>query len=218
MYFYFAFSLIMFFHERFLLSGLILWGGGIAILESVISTSSPIVSLITNPLTFEFIAGGIIAILYHRQENKKQYISQYSSLAISISCLAFMLIGNQFYMAATNSLPNGLPRVVIFGIPSSIAVYLLVLAETHKLRIPEWLVNIGNASYSIYLSHVLVLSALGRVFFQPSFSYTENIAVILILIVTSIICGHLSYKFIEQPILKSFRSKSKPYITAKTTS
>ncbi len=206
-YFYFIFSLLLFFPERFLLAGLLLWGGIIAVLESLSITTAPLPILMISPLTFEFITGAIIAIIYNKSPMLNSSISKQSLITIFVICILIIIVGCGAFVSIKNDLPDGLSRVLLFGIPASIAVYSLVQAENKGLIIPPWLVAIGNASYSIYLSHVLVLSALGRLFFRPSFERFENTVVIVLLIFFSVLCGLLSYKIIEKSILQWFRKR-----------
>jgi peptidoglycan/LPS O-acetylase OafA/YrhL len=58
-------------------------------------------------------------------------------------------------------------RVIMFGIPISLTVYALVAYERRSSwRPPTLLIAIGDWSYSIYLFHFMLLSALGRAVLQ----------------------------------------------------
>ena len=67
--------------------------------------------------------------------------------------------------------------------------------------------KIGDASYSIYLSHVLVLSAIGRVWAQMATPGILTHAVILVtMMLATIIVGLMSYRWVEVPILNIIRT------------
>ena len=79
-------------------------------------------------------------------------------------------------------------------------VYGLVGIEIKtKQTAPYWLVALGDASYSTYLSHVLVLSAIGRVFaLVANHNVYFETAFVTIGIITVNIVGLLSYVLIER--------------------
>ena len=107
--------------------------------------------------------------------------------------------------------PAGWHRVLLFGLPSVLAVYGVVAMEKNSGRqFPVWITTIGDASYSIYLSHVLVLSALGRlwvVMWQPG--VLDNIVVMLVMLLTVIVVGIVSYRLLERPMIKTARRYEK---------
>jgi peptidoglycan/LPS O-acetylase OafA/YrhL len=91
-------------------------------------------------------------------------------------------------------------RPILVGAPCALIVYGAVAMEIRGApAAPAWLVALGDASYSTYLSHVLVLSALGRVFGMTS---NHNVfletAFVIIAIVTANVVGLLSYRLIER--------------------
>ena len=79
-------------------------------------------------------------------------------------------------------------------------VYGLVGIETKsKQTAPYWLVALGDASYSTYLSHVLVLSAIGRMFvLMPNHNVYFETAFIIICITAANVVGLLSCSLIER--------------------
>jgi exopolysaccharide production protein ExoZ len=120
--------------------GLIAWA---AVLALPIPHSSPALSLVLSPLTYEFIAGAFIALTVAR-------FGGYS-----------------------------LPRY-------------------------PFLERLGDASYSVYLSHVLLLSALGRMFrVLPWHGWIiETVFLLTCLVAANAL---FSYRFIERPIMRAAR-------------
>ena len=102
---------------------------------------------------------------------------------------------------------EGWPRVLLFGIPSLLVVYTVAKTEmSGKVCFPISMIKIGDASYSIYLSHVLVLAALGRIWATMTITGVMiNIAILVIMILATISVGLLSYRWIETPILNGIR-------------
>ena len=201
-YFYLVFSLLLAFHERWLLPLMILWGGASITGCLLLSTSeSPTIQLITNPLTLEFIFGSLVARL-HFSEN------QFSGWPFLIVAFAWWLLGYgicvKLGLAPESS--NWL-RVLIFGIPAAFLVSALVTLEKNaKWQLPNWLVLIGDASYSVYLSHTLVFAAIWRIWgkFGVAGSWANGL-VIVTMFFSSLVIGLVSFRLSERPLLKFTR-------------
>jgi len=200
MYFYVIFSfLLLFVPERKMPIALILWGMLILVLYSLFPNSNVLIQLISHPLTIEFIAGGLLAIIYNRKN-----VNIKSTYLLMLAFLSFILslIGYLTYVEISNVVePLHWWRIAIFGIPSVLITYLLINAERNGYTVNKYLVRIGNSSYSIYLSHILTLSAVGRVW--QSFAtegIIDNIIMIPILLIFSILAGMLGYVMIEKPL------------------
>jgi exopolysaccharide production protein ExoZ len=98
-------------------------------------------------------------------------------------------------------------RVLSWGLPAFAIVAGAVSLEPLVVSaLPRWLLALGDASYSIYLSHGFVLSALmlliGR--FVASGLWAEAITITLCLVVSSI-AGWVIYFVVENPMLQSLR-------------
>jgi peptidoglycan/LPS O-acetylase OafA/YrhL len=121
--------------------------------------ASPILRVVTDPLTAEFMIGVVIGTLWRNRRTPGAAVA----LVIGAAGLAFS-IG---YLAPAISLATSrqldLWRVGIFGLPCAFIIYgLSGLENRHRMRLPSPIVLIGDASYAIYLSHVLVISTVGR--------------------------------------------------------
>jgi peptidoglycan/LPS O-acetylase OafA/YrhL len=98
-------------------------------------------------------------------------------------------------------------RVLTWGVPAfAIVAGAVSLEPLVAPALPRWLLVLGDASYSIYLSHGFVLSALmlliGR-FVVPGL-WAEAMTIILCLAVSSI-AGWVMYVLVENPILQRLR-------------
>jgi peptidoglycan/LPS O-acetylase OafA/YrhL len=104
-------------------------------------------------------------------------------------------------------------RIIFVGAPCALIVYGLVGIEIkNKQTAPDWLVALGNASYSTYLSHVLVLSAVGRMFaLVPNHNAYFETTFVMICVTVANVVGLLSYSLIE-------RRRGKRRLDAKTES
>jgi exopolysaccharide production protein ExoZ len=98
-------------------------------------------------------------------------------------------------------------RVLTWGLPAFAIVAGLVSLEPFVASaMPRWLLALGDASYSIYLSHGFVLPALGLLvsrIVSPGL-LTEGLTIVLCLIVSSV-AGWIVFILIESPILNWMR-------------
>ena len=202
-YFYLVFAILLALRipVRF---GLIAWG---LVLLTVTMTmpnataASPVLSLVTNPLTAEFMMGSIVGLLWVRRRTP----GAVSVGVIGVAAFAFSLV----YLAPALSLSTSAHldtwRVLIFGIPSALVLYALAAAE-HRTEPPlpqKWFVAIGEWSYAAYLVHVLVISAIGRVLvlFVPAGSIGASLVLVWVGIVMANVAGAVIHILFERPTL-----------------
>lgn len=201
LYFYIIFSFMLFFiPERQLPLALLVWGGIVFAMDNLYATNDPIVKIIFNPLTIEFIGGCLFAVLYHKRVlHLKPSVLILLSWTIGIISLYSYW---SYYSLTTEIEPLKWWRLLIWGIPAMLITYLLVNAERNGHTANRYLIKIGNASYSIYLSHILTLSAAGRIWHIFSIkAIYDNIVVLPVLVLLVVIVGMVSHSLIEKPLL-----------------
>ena len=215
MYFYLVFAVLLLFPERWLLPLLIIWGVvAIGIVPELELTGNPFIAVATSPFTLEFIAGCVIAYTY--------FIKKYNSSVLHyfiIVSLVWWLVGYGIFVVETHALEplSVWIRILIFGIPATLVVFSLVNIEREMgQKLPNWLILIGNASFSIYLSHILVISALGRIWGvglikNPWMNFTALLTIFL----SAIAIGILSYQRLERPLLRFTRRFEKVVVGIK---
>ena len=202
MYFYMIFFLIlMVIPERHMPLTLLFWGVGVIILNFSLESPDPFATLACHPLTLEFIGGCFLAIIYFRISDS---IMENRTLLILASVgLTASILGYNSYQHFTGQVdPQGWWRILIFGVPALLIVFCFIKMERNGYIAHSSLIIIGDASYSIYLSHVLTLSAAGRVWgiFSNNAPY-DNVVMVPMLFMLVIVVGIASYLFIEKPLL-----------------
>jgi exopolysaccharide production protein ExoZ len=200
MYFYFCFALIIFLAGAFRLkikSLLLIWIAAVICLNAVVQLaeiSDPVVAVMTHPLTLEFIFGAAAGIIIQR--NCTAFAAWTLIGGVVIFILALSLSDDALGLVDGRNWK----RAIAVGAPCALIVYGLVGTEVrNKQTAPYWLVALGNASYSTYLSHVLVLSAIGRMFaLMPSHNVYFETAFVIICIIAANVVGLLSCSLIER--------------------
>jgi peptidoglycan/LPS O-acetylase OafA/YrhL len=202
-YFYLVFFLIMLFlPEKFLSLSVLAWAFAIIFLKP--SFENPYITVIYSPLTFEFLAGCILAIHFYKSSElhaNKNVLVIAAGAGYLATILAYI-----FFQQQIDSLTFDVWRTIYFGIPAAIIVFCITHVERKQVVLPNWLVQIGNASYSIYLSHLFTINVVGRVWREFSVDAVyDNWIALAIAALLAILVGFISYKWIELPLLKLSR-------------
>jgi exopolysaccharide production protein ExoZ len=170
-----------------------------------------VLDFLGNPIILEFLFGiGISMMLQLTGPNRR--------LAVGISVLVVLVLTYQLIfgfggISESKFIQGGelsLRRAIVWGLPAAGIVYATLLfgnpSSEGSLR--RFLAFLGDASYSIYLVHLLVmavfkaLQARGLVLGDP---------LIILSILCSLFAGSLSFLFIEKPtidFLKRLRRQS----------
>ena len=155
-------------------------------------------TILFNTIVLEFVFGVVLA----------QWTLRGFRLPPAIA--AALVLGG---FVAILALPMGAEnlRVLSWGVPAfAIVAGAVSLEALVAPALPRWLLVLGDASYSIYLSHGFVLPALmlliGR-FVAPGL-WAEAITIILCLTVSSV-AGWVLFALVENPMLGLLRRSTK---------
>jgi peptidoglycan/LPS O-acetylase OafA/YrhL len=152
----------------------------------------------SNPIIFEFLFGIIAFHLY--KFNRNLIIKPYKMVILSVISYCFMA-----YYETNNAILNDYLRLFFYGIPSFTLVLSLCFLEKSfikkkKLILTKKLIDIGNASYSIYLTHLFVLGFVNLLNYKLNIINVFTFTGSLLMIFLCIIIGKLTYDFIDKPI------------------
>jgi exopolysaccharide production protein ExoZ len=197
MFFYVVFAaLLACITERWLTVALIVWAAvtcSLAYLLEMGRISDPSIRLIGDPLVLEFIAGCFCAMAWPAMRGARPF---FLLAAAAVSSLVSVAIGGRV----------GLDEIIhwrafYFGLPAFFLVLGAVSLEAHmRVTASRVLRVLGDASYSLYLSHVLVISAVGRVYARFALDKFGPAIGTLLCIVVAIFAGYFSYRVVEQPL------------------
>jgi len=161
----------------------------------------PTLRLMLHPLTLEFIGGAAVALLLYGGAGGHGR----AILALGIAGFILAVRALQAGYAVLDGADRW--RLLWFGVPALLVTYGAARSEIEgKLRFPAFMRRIGDASYSIYLSHILVLSAIGRLWPQALLPYPiDHVATLAAMLLATLGVGWLSYRWVEVPILQAMR-------------
>jgi exopolysaccharide production protein ExoZ len=184
---------------------------GLALIGYFHSGSSPVFTMITSPMLLEFLAGVIIgSMVVH-----KVRFSVPVAVVLGVIGTAVILIPyrNLFGFRIVSD-TNGL-RVLLWGLPAALIVFCFVAIEDQFGTIwPKWTLLIGDASYSLYLIHILLLCFViraleyQRVLLPGIVRAQDEIVTVLICVFASIVAAILLYKTVEQKLINHRRKRA----------
>jgi peptidoglycan/LPS O-acetylase OafA/YrhL len=162
----------------------------IVILALLRSPDWPDWTILFNTIVVEFLFGVILAKLTMRGMVLPPVVA---AASVVLGC-ALLLIGPE----DSENL-----RTLTWGIPAVAVVAGAIALETRVADIlPDWLLALGDASYSIYLEHGFVLPVLGLGIVALHWTtMTAQVFTTAACLVAGAITGWLVYIYVERPML-----------------
>jgi peptidoglycan/LPS O-acetylase OafA/YrhL len=162
--------------------------------------TNPLLHTFGNPIILEFLIGAVIGALYLR--GRLQVIGPRAAMAL--------LVGGLFFMSALFD-TRDFERVGTAGFGAA-AVMLALLSLELRGRLRSWplLILLGDASYSIYLAHplVLTLARLGaRTIGLPVEQIGPGMLAVMMTMAIAVAAGVAAHLWIERPMLDWLRSR-----------
>lgn len=200
-FFYLLFALCMrasFAYRTLLCSGLLLL---LTLAGEYFEPESVIARFYTSGILLEFAYGMLAYELYNKL--KKTGSTDFAPatrrliLAAGIALLAVMPGIAQVFPDAD--------RAVAYGIPAFLAFVCLVFGLSDG-KVPQPLIQLGNASFSLYLIHTYIL-----VLFRKLFPIAEHLTLsIYLLVIAEVAACYLValivYRFVEVPLTRTLRA------------
>ncbi len=198
MYFYTIFAAALWGGGRWTKPLLLTWSaalvvGGIVFFES----TDPWLGVVVNPLCIEFLMGIGVALLIMARKVR-------APLAlVALGCVGYAI---EFSFGYPHDLyVNGWTHV-FEAIPLAALVAGLVELELRGTFVfPRFMVHLGDASYSLYLSHILVLAFIGNIIVRTHLlgaAASSILVTALVIVVLHLVAVGL-YRWVEQPIGKN---------------
>lgn len=124
----------------------------------------------------------------------KKWCKNYNSECLMLTIVVFILLNelyqDKFYVV--DGLYMFLPVNVIFGLLMMLFLYLLSRCES-EIFINKYIRFIGKVSFSIYLTHFMVLGVFGKYVVVASV-----VTKFILIVIMSIVVGSLGYEVVEK--------------------
>jgi exopolysaccharide production protein ExoZ len=203
MFFYliFALSLSVWYEMRVALCatmilGLVLFGLYIG------SPSNVILHFYSQPIMLDFTLGMILAVFRDQISTAMHRISVLPWITLSLGVIS-LLTASSFLPTTPSLYAPPTNTFLTFGLPAGLIVMAAVGLDDVKTRGQpwQWIQEIGNASYSIYLTHFFVVGALIAFANRIHLSPAPRMMLALLTIPLTAIFGIYVYRFFERPIM-----------------
>ena len=161
-----------------------------------------VVGWYSSPLVLEFLFGIVLAKLLKFVERIPQVV-------------AVLLVLGGFWPLLFWVWPNFGNRLG-WGLPALAVVAGAVALERHWGRkSPRWMLELGDASYSIYLVHGFALPVVGVMLANLNGNYWGTVPLSMCaMVVLSTLTGELVYRVVERPITNWFKGRRKTAVPA----
>jgi exopolysaccharide production protein ExoZ len=193
MFFYLVFGVLLLVTSIRIRLALLVVIFGATVAANAVVSFPPILDYYSQPLILDFAAGALIGALYLRGYALPSPLAVF---AICIGLLALALPGPYW--------PGG--RVISWGVPAA-AIVCGALSLEPRVRSVRWLKVLGDASYSIYISHGMVLSAFGAFWIHfIGFGRSGLLGVFLVsALAFAVLAGLCVYYAVERPMARLLR-------------
>lgn len=151
---------------------------------------SKFISLITNPIMLTFVLGIISNWLFFKIRNvDRNIVNAYSTLTI-LAAIVLILSGK---FTGHGLLGYGLISFLIF-------ISTMLLIEINGVNIPRPILFLGEISYSLYLSHMVIILTIDKYKERfPLFGDTHGFSKFASVVIASIFFAYILYILIEKP-------------------
>jgi exopolysaccharide production protein ExoZ len=148
MFFYFVFGILLLVREKWRMQALFAAMTFIIIGCHLMPGQTTAATVYGDPIIYEFLAGAVLARLYLQKIVLPTAVA-WPAVALGF---AFLLINETLCDASMRSYAWGVPAIVI--------VYSAISIDFSRLPTIGWLSYLGDASYSIYITHAFTLAFL----------------------------------------------------------
>lgn len=148
-------------------------------------------SFLTSKYILLFLMGEFVAKTY--LNSKSRHIEGIYILVPAILCISaevYLEINGMIYL-----------RTILFGLGFSLLIFYTLINSRKSTRYYPMLRFLGDASYSIYLTHYWVVTILFIGLFKLTKTNIFLPYVILIVACVGIVSGLFMYKFVEKPLI-----------------
>ncbi|KJC62763.1 hypothetical protein UP10_00880 [Bradyrhizobium sp. LTSPM299] len=199
MFFYAIFALALFLESIKRLIFLAAAFSALSLVGHIYTGSSPLIIFYSDPIMLEFLSGILLGRAFE-QDRLPQL--RWGYVALTVGLLLFLVSAR---------LDIESPRIVFWGIPAFLLVAgAVILEEKRNVLFVPALAVLGDASYSIYLTHTFTISAIEK--FKAHFSPASFFVASLIL---SALIGLAAWRLFERPfaeLLKPGPGAQQPHL------
>lgn len=188
MFFYLLFGFCLLLPRQLRLAGLVALIAAIFLVCTLVLPDLTVGRFYGDSVIFEFVAGAVLGHLYKTGHR------------LPVAAAGVMALFGFAALLYLDFLEIDLPRFFTIGIPSILVVYAATSVEVRERRSFHWLQVLGDASYSIYLTHAFTLAGMRMIYpLVMPILQSDALFVVAMMIASSLI-GLASYYLFELPV------------------
>ena len=174
-------------------------------------------STLLDPILWEFLLGMAVGLAMLAGWRLP---AQFAFPAVAIGAVALAMPLQQLLVADGGQLNSDVWRVIFFGLPGALLLLAAVSLEGTRwtARASGLVALLGDASYSIYLSHGFVTPAIGQIF--RKLHLAGSLAAAISIVASCVCCatiGVMVYRHVERRILNLLRPRIAPTLPSPAT-
>lgn len=195
MFFYAIFALAIMLPRRAGVTVTVALFGSLAIAGALFRFEDPVLRFWTDAIILEFCFGMLLGVAAPRLAALKPRTG-----------LLLMLVGLAAF-GALHGLLSPAPRFLAFGIPATLLVAGAIVLDLRGAPLRSQLLEaIGNASYSLYLSHMFVVRGLSAVWNRAAF-VPSSLLFCAVAIIAAIVVALVVARWFELPLHRAMKQR-----------
>ncbi|MDE8346357.1 MAG: acyltransferase [Acidocella sp.] len=168
---------------------------GLVLARFVVAPQGAVLHDYTSPLLIEFAAGIMLAAMFD------QCARAPAALGVGLLGLGGLLLVVNYRLIVE----DGMGRVLILGIPAMCIVAGALMMEANLARrVSKLVLLVGDASYSLYLTHPIAISAAAVIWERAHLPVDNSIATLGFVpcaLAAALIFAVMVYRYVEKPLL-----------------
>lgn len=197
MYFYLLFGLCLLVPVRHRIAAITALIGSVFLVANL-APESTAARFYGDTVIFEFVAGVILGRIYK------------TGVAVSAPVVCVALVLGFGVLLYNDYRGFELPRLITIGIPAAFIIYFATAIRIPDLKAWRWLRLLGDASYSIYLTHIFTLAGSRMIYPWVIGTLQSDTLFVVLMVAMSTAVGLASYTLFEVPVGRYLSSTNPP--------
>lgn len=197
MYFYLLFGACLLVPVRHRIAAIMALIGGVFVIANL-APESTAARFYGDTVIFEFVAGVILGHIYK------------AGVSISAPLVALGVMLGFSALLFNDYSGFDLPRLITIGIPAAAIIFFSTAIRIPDLKAWRWLRVLGDASYSIYLTHIFTLAGSRMIYPVVIGPLQSDTLFVVLMMAMSTAVGLASYYLFEVPVGRYLSSVSLP--------
>ncbi|WP_298918710.1 acyltransferase [uncultured Algimonas sp.] len=201
MMFYVLFALILFLPAKVRPAGLAVWAAAVIVGHvGGWQAAGALAFHLFSPLTLEFLAGTAVALIYLRMRGNR---------TVAFALVLAGLAGLAVWFFIGGAFQDQGARVLRLTLPACALLLGAAWLDRHGATAPAFAVRLGDWSYSLYLTHLLSLVLVEKLWGLAGLEGLPAPVFLIVAVGTALVIAALTYRLIEKPLIDRARGARK---------